>query len=112
MVKPYKEISNEGFIIRIFDNNTLEPEFVWHRDERNRLIIPMEGSDWKFQIDNELPKKIIQHREFIIKKDIYHRVIKGKDTLIIYIYEYDGILNPEKIENIKKNAIQLRNQII
>ena len=80
--KPYgeKRITNNVFI-RTFDNTVNEKELYWHRDKEDRIITPLEKTDWKIQMDNEIP--IIIEDNTFIPKNTYHRVIKGTQDLKI-----------------------------
>lgn len=79
---PYKEedIGNNTYI-RVFDTNVTSEELVWHRDREDRIIESIEKTDWKIQIDNELPKDISS--PIFIPMGVYHRLIKGNDQLKI-----------------------------
>lgn len=77
--RPYIE---EGEV-RIFTQDVPEEELVWHRDREDRVIDPIEPTNWMIQYDNELPKKIT--RLLFIPKNIYHRVIKGTGDLKIRV---------------------------
>lgn len=79
---PYKEdkISDNTFI-RVFSQDTDSGEFMWHRDREDRIIESIEHTDWKIQIDNELPK-LIEGKVFI-PMGVYHRLIKGTGDLKI-----------------------------
>jgi hypothetical protein len=80
---PYKEeILSENKIIRIFKENTDSEEYIWHRDHEDRIVEAIGETDWKIQIDNEIPKKL---EKVFIPKNIYHRVIKGTEDLKIKI---------------------------
>jgi hypothetical protein len=78
---PFKEnkISKNTFI-REF-THTDSGEFMWHRDREDRIIESIAETDWKIQIDNELPKKI--EGEVFIPMGVYHRLIKGTGDLKI-----------------------------
>ena len=82
MELPYKEtkISDNTFI-REFSQNTESGEFMWHRDREDRIIESIENTDWKIQIDNELPKNI--EGKVVIPMGVYHRLIKGTGDLKI-----------------------------
>ena len=80
MDKPYKEENN----IRIFKYDVNEDDLIWHRDKEDRRIEILQNDNWKFQYDNELP--FIMRDSFIIKKETFHRIIKGKGDLIIKIF--------------------------
>ena len=86
MSKPYVEkILSEGIVIRGFSANTNNAELVWHRDREDRTITVIEGKDWYFQRDNYLPVLIKEGDIIKIKKEEWHRIIKGKTDLIIAI---------------------------
>jgi hypothetical protein len=82
MSLPFQEnkISDNTFI-RIFSQNTDSGEFMWHRDREDRIIESIETTDWKIQLDNELPKNI--EGEIFIPMGVYHRLIKGTNELKI-----------------------------
>ena len=67
--RPY--IENQD--IRIFDKDTTEDELVWHRDYEDRIIEPLNETDWKFQYDNNNPESL---KRLFIRKGVYHRLIK------------------------------------
>jgi hypothetical protein len=79
---PFQEnkISDNTFI-RVFSQNTDSGEFMWHRDREDRIIESIETTDWKIQLDNELPKVI--EGEVFIPMGVYHRLIKGTNDLKI-----------------------------
>lgn len=87
MVNPYSDLSettNEW--IRTF-SEVDDSELVWHRDREDREITVLEGSGWKFQRDNEIPFELKKGQIFYINKMIYHRLLKGDNTLKIKIKE-------------------------
>lgn len=73
-MRPYTE---EGEV-RTFLESTPSFEFVWHRDREDRWIIPLHETDWKFQLDNEVPQPI---SKTFVPKETYHRLIKGTGDL-------------------------------
>lgn len=77
----------ENLFVRIFNNDIDEMELVWHRDRNTRIIKPLNENDWQLQIDNELPFHLSMNKSYIIKKDVYHRLIKGTTILKILIRE-------------------------
>ena len=79
MSRPYIE---EGEI-RTFSEDVQEFELVWHRDKEDRYVKPLHTTDWKFQLDNDIPR-IIQN-EIFIPKETYHRLIKGTGNLNVRI---------------------------
>jgi hypothetical protein len=83
-MKPYIEHAvEESVVIRTFLASIDEEELVWHWDEEDRLIEPLNDNDWQFQFDNELPIKI--NKVIYIPKGVFHRVIKGTTDLNIKI---------------------------
>ena len=82
MILPFQEnkISDNKFI-RVFSQDTDSGEYMWHRDREDRIIESIETTDWKIQIDNELPK--IMEGEVFIPMGVYHRLIKGTGDLKI-----------------------------
>ena len=72
--RPYIEDGD----IRTFLEDTPSLEFVWHRDKEDRIIEPLHKTDWKFQLDNEVPKEL---NRIFIPKGTYHRLIKGTGDL-------------------------------
>ena len=83
-MKPYKEEKiSENTFIRTFYQNVESGELTWHRDREDRIIEPIEETDWKFQFDNSLPIELKEPIE--IKKGEYHRLIKGSGDLKISI---------------------------
>ncbi len=82
MPLPFQENKlNDNTFIREFKQNTDSGDFMWHRDREDRIIEPIDETDWKIQIDNELPKKILG--EIFIPMGAYHRLIKGTGNLKI-----------------------------
>jgi hypothetical protein len=81
--KPYNEQFKDGFYYRTFSCDLDNDELVWHRDKEDRIVEVLEESDWKFQMDNELPIKL--EGQIFIPKNTYHRVIKGTKDLNIRI---------------------------
>ena len=72
--KPYLE---EGEI-RTFTSSVEEKELVWHRDYEDRIIEPLQDTDWKFQYDNNTPETL---KRLFIRRGVYHRLIKGTGDL-------------------------------
>jgi len=77
---------NETQSIRKFSPLVQDDELKWHIDNEDRIIVPLEENDWNFQFDNELPIKI--DAEIRIKKDTWHRLIKGESDLILKITRF------------------------
>lgn len=96
MKKIYKKIKNNlpfeeekqdtNIYIRKFSENTEEEEFVWHKDNEDRIVCPTHKTNWKFQRDNSLPETILG--EIKIKAGEWHRIIKGTGDLEIRVIKY------------------------
>ena len=85
MVKPYKDIEvTDKYIIREFSENIDPIELLWHRDNENRLVEIIGNTDWKLQLENQLPTSINQ--PIFIPRHEWHRVIKGTGKLTLKIY--------------------------
>lgn len=88
MKLPFNEEKiNKNTFIRIFDEKTDEMHFVWHKDREDRIISSINNTDWKIQIDNELPIYITG--EIFIPKEVYHRLIKGNGNLLLKVIKLD-----------------------
>jgi len=86
VTKPYVNIEeNSQYIIREFSQEIDSRELVWHRDKENRLVVPLENTDWKVQLDNQLP--VLLTTPIFIKKSQWHRVLKGTGMLKVKIYK-------------------------
>lgn len=72
--------------IRIFSENVKTEELKWHFDEQDRVVIPQHKNNWYFQMDNELPIKLTEGKEYFIPKGVYHRLIKGDGDLKVKIH--------------------------
>lgn len=88
-MRPYKEVTEGKSRIREFKVNIPNKELVWHRDEKDRYVTILEGDNWQFQLDNELPLELQKGDVIFIPKQKYHRVLKGKTNLVIKIEEND-----------------------
>ena len=83
-MRPYTDIEvTDQYIIREFSENIDPIELLWHRDDENRTIEIIGETDWKLQMDNELPKNM--SGKFFIPKETWNRVIKGTGELKIKI---------------------------
>lgn len=86
VTKPYVNIEeNSQYIIREFSQEVDSKELVWHRDRENRLVVSLENTDWKVQLDNQLPTLLTT--PIFIKKSQWHRLLKGSGTLRVKIYK-------------------------
>jgi len=86
LTKPYKDIEiTDFYIIREFSENIDPIELLWHRDNENRTVEIIGETNWKLQLDNQLPTSI--NKPIFIPKHEWHRVIKGTGTLKLKIHK-------------------------
>jgi hypothetical protein len=76
------QISSET-VIRTFDESIDPIELQWHRDDEDRIIIAINKTNWKIQLENELPKDL--NTPIFIDRGQWHRLIKGTNTLKVKI---------------------------
>jgi quercetin dioxygenase-like cupin family protein len=87
-MRPYQEVINkDNSRLREFKVDIDDDEFKWHRDEKDRYVTILEGENWQFQRDNELPLALQKGDVIFIARETYHRVIKGTTDLLISIIE-------------------------
>ena len=83
---PYTDIEiTDEYIIREFNENIDPIELLWHRDNESRTVEIIGETDWKIQLDNQLP--ISLNSPIFIPRHKWHRVIKGTGNLKLKIYE-------------------------
>ena len=84
-MKPYKDIEvTDKYIIREFNENIDPIELLWHRDDEDRTVEIIGETDWKVQLDNELPTSL--NESIFIPRHHWHRVIKGDGNLRLKIH--------------------------
>jgi hypothetical protein len=84
--KPYIDIEvTDNYIIREFNENIDPIELLWHRDDENRTVEIIGKTDWKVQLDNQLPTSM--NDPIFIQRHEWHRVIKGTGTLKLKIHK-------------------------
>jgi hypothetical protein len=86
-MRPYKDLEiTDKYIIREFDENIDPLELLWHRDLENRTVEIIGETDWKIQLENQLPTSI--NKPIFIPRGEFHRLIKGTTgTLKLKIYK-------------------------
>jgi hypothetical protein len=83
-MNPYTDIeTTDKYVIREFSENIDPIELMWHRDDEDRTLEIIGDTDWKIQLDNQLPSSL-NHPIFIPRHE-WHRVIKGSGKLKIKI---------------------------
>lgn len=86
---PFEQEIRDNKIRRTFNPDVDSEELKWHQDLKNRKITIVDDGGWLFQSENELPRNLKTNETFTIQKSSWHRVIKGTNTLIIEIEEFD-----------------------
>jgi hypothetical protein len=87
MVYKDTEISNTE-VIRTFAEDINPIELMWHRDLETRRVTAVSPSDWKIQLENNLPVSLDE--TIIIPAEAWHRLIKGSGELVVKIIkEYE-----------------------
>ena len=89
MYLPFTQEIHENYYIRVFSKDVETAELKWHYDLENRKVTILEGEDWEFQMDNELPKKLKVGDVNTIPKGIYHRIKRGSTDLKVKIEFYE-----------------------
>jgi|688.fasta_scaffold42928_5 hypothetical protein len=85
-IKPYKDLEvTDKYIIREFNENIDPIELKWHHDNEDRTIEILGKTNWKIQLDNQLPTSL--NESIFIPRHMFHRVIKGDGTLKLKIYK-------------------------
>lgn len=84
---PFEQEIIEGKIVRTFTPDVDVEELKWHQDLRDRKVRIIEDGGWSFQMEDDLPNKLLVDQQIFIPKFVWHRVIKGKDNLVVEIEE-------------------------
>ena len=85
--RPYTDLEvTEEYVIREFDENVDPIELLWHRDNEHRTLYLQGTTDWKIQLEDELP--ITFSQPIFIPRHKYHRLIKGNGILTLKIYKF------------------------
>ena len=85
-MRPYTDIEvTDEYIIREFNENIDPIELMWHRDDEDRVVEIVGKTDWKIQLDNQLPTSL--NESIFIPRHEWHRAIKGTGNLKLKIYK-------------------------
>ena len=84
---PFQQEIIEGKIVRTFTTDVDVEELKWHQDLRDRKVRIIEDGGWSFQMEDDLPNKLSVDQQIFIPKFVWHRVIKGKENLVVEIEE-------------------------
>jgi hypothetical protein len=86
---PFSEMRiGKKLFLREFKKETSQDELIWHLDKEDRKVELAEGTNWKLQLDNQLPQVLQLGKSYWIPKMTYHRLIKGDDDLSIRVWKY------------------------
>jgi hypothetical protein len=85
---------NETTILREFSTDHEDIEFVWHRDECDRVLEVFSGAGWKLQLDNQLPVDLVEG-QYHIPAGMWHRLHKGDEDLLVMITEGGHVRTPK-----------------
>lgn len=88
---PYRQKVNKGIKTRVFDKSLKESDLKWHRDKNNRYIKVISGKEWKIQLENSFPVELVEGKTYFINSKKWHRLIKGKNNLVIKIKEINDV---------------------
>ena len=103
---PFKQKKLGNRLIREFESATPASELVWHRDREDRCVYVKKGNGWQLQLENKLPVSIITGESYFIPKNTFHRLIKGREDLVVEITEGDTLLITEKqLRKMIRNSI-------
>lgn len=91
--EPYTDefISENVFIRTITQDSIDSTEFTWHRDRSNRSVEVIKSQGWQMQFDNSLPRLLNEGDLVFIKKEEFHRIIKGNGDLVVRITENESV---------------------
>ena len=88
-MKPYIDLeTTDKYILREFSQKIDPIELMWHRDDEDRLVEIVGETDWKLQLDNQLPTSMNQ--PIFIPRHEWHRVIKGTGNLLLKIHKKES----------------------
>ena len=82
---PFNEEMDGDDRVRTFNEGIDPSELKWHVDNEDRMVTVVENYDWELQIDNELPVRLVEGKNYYIPKNVYHRVIKGNGDLKVKV---------------------------
>jgi len=85
---PFSQLKlSEDTMVRVFESSVSDEELEWHKDRLDRHVRVLEGSGWKLQLESGLPFPMMVGETYFIPKKSWHRLIKGKNDLMIEIKE-------------------------
>ena len=103
-MNPYQEIQQGEITVRTFKKDVQDDELVWHRDKEDREVRVVKGNGWRFQREDCLPILLREGDVIQIKKEEWHRIIKGNTDLIVEIKKMK--ITNEKIKKLIKDSLK------
>tara|TARA_B100001059_G_C17331700_1_gene331566 strand:+ start:236 stop:535 length:300 start_codon:yes stop_codon:yes gene_type:complete len=85
-----EEYACDKGIVRTFDPERDDSEYVWHRDHEDREIEVLSGEGWQFQYEGCLPYLLEKGMIFDIAKGEFHRLVRGVTALKCRIIKKNG----------------------
>jgi hypothetical protein len=79
----YQDLEILDYAVRTFSADLDSTELVWHRDDEDRVVVSLEKTDWRIQLENKLPQDL--NVPVFINRGEWHRLIKGARELKIKI---------------------------
>jgi hypothetical protein len=79
----YQDLEILDYAVRTFSADLDSTELVWHRDDEDRVVVSLEKTDWRIQLENKLPQDL--NVPVFINRGEWHRLIKGTRELKIKI---------------------------
>ena len=105
---PFRQKRKDDLLIREFSKDVDSSELVWHRDRHDRYVKVQHSGGWQLQLENSLPIPLVRGKTYYIPKNSYHRVIKGKENLVVEIREANNAQGSKKLlRRIIREAIAL-----
>ena len=68
MVDVYKDNRQVGYFNRSISDDHSDTDYVWHRDRRDRKVIPIKSNGWYIQFDNEMPIEMEEGKDVELNK--------------------------------------------
>jgi len=90
--KPFEDFERDiydNIFTRVFKESVEKEQLIWHKDKKDRVVKVIYGTGWKLQYDNQLPIELEPGQNYHIKKQEFHRLLKGNSELKLEIKEYE-----------------------
>ena len=81
---PYTNLTETSeSVTRKFSQDIDPIELKWHRDDEDREVESIDGTDWMIQLEDSLPRSL--NSKVFIKRHQWHRLIKGTNYIVLKI---------------------------